>query len=82
MSNKVYMLQMSDNEDPKLLSKIITTNFSTDSYSRGPMSLNMSLETFKHLIRFFLIIGIASSVEYVLCGLLFRLYFLSSLSSD
>jgi len=76
------MLQMSDNEDPKLLSKIITTNFSTDSYSHGPMSLNMSLETFKHLIRFFLIIGIASSVEYVLCGLLFRLYFLSSLSSD
>jgi len=25
MSNKVYMLQMSDNEDLKLLSKIITT---------------------------------------------------------
>jgi len=24
MSNKVYMLQMSDNKDPKLLSKIIT----------------------------------------------------------
>ena len=40
-------------------------NFSTDSYSRGPMSLNMSLETFKHLIRFFLIIGIASSVSAI-----------------
>ena len=26
MSNKVYMLQVSDGEDPKLLSKIITTN--------------------------------------------------------
>jgi len=25
MSNKVYMLQVSDDEDPKLLSKIITT---------------------------------------------------------
>jgi len=26
MSNKVYMFQMSDNEDLKLLSKIITTH--------------------------------------------------------
>jgi len=25
MSNKVYVLQVSDSEDPKLLSKIITT---------------------------------------------------------
>jgi len=29
------------------------------------MSLDMSLETFKHLIRFFLIIGIASSVSAI-----------------
>jgi len=27
MSNKVYMLQVSDGEDPKLLSKIITTQW-------------------------------------------------------
>jgi len=26
MSNKVYVLQVSDGEDPKLLSKIITTD--------------------------------------------------------
>ena len=43
-------------------------NFSTNSYSRGPMSLNMSLETFKHLIRFSLIIGIASSVSAIFPG--------------
>ena len=29
------------------------------------MSLNMSLEAFKHLIRFFLIIGIASPVSAI-----------------
>jgi len=41
MSNKVYMLQMSDNEDPKLLSKIIIT-----------LSLNKDLCSFSHAKKF------------------------------
>jgi len=41
MSNKVYMLQMSDNEDLKLLSKIITT-----------LSLNEDLCSSSHTKKF------------------------------
>ena len=34
MSNKVYVLQVSDGEDPKLLSKIITTGCWRDVLQR------------------------------------------------
>ena len=38
MSNKVYVLQVSDGEDPKLLSKIITTTWSQLNSQAGPAS--------------------------------------------